>query len=75
MQEQLIDTMREPSVQDPQPIHASKTELQRLVQLFDGTTATKPKRLKPIPQLKVVQNRVMNSMDLRRMHYFRYGTE
>ena len=62
-------------VHDPEPDPASQAELQRLMQLFDGTAATKPKRAKPIPQLKVVQNRVMNSMDLRRMHYFRYGTE
>jgi transposase len=60
---------------DPGPVHASNAELHRLIQLFDGSTDKKAKRARPLPPLKIVQNRVMKSMDLRRMYYFRYGTE
>jgi hypothetical protein len=45
------------------------------MKLFDGTAEKVQKRAPPTPPLKLVQNRVMKWMDLRRMHFFRYGSE
>ena len=57
------------------PVQATHAELTRLASLFDGVTKKNSPRKRALPQLKIVQNRVLTPMDLRRMYFFRYGTE
>ena len=75
MSQQFIDTTQ--ALQPPAEgaVQTSRQELERLVQLFDDNPGKKPRRVRTVPQLKIVQNRVLKWMDLRRMHYFRYGSE
>jgi len=69
--ESQIDTTQAPGGAG-QPTRA---ELERLAALFEGQVPLRPRKQKPLPPLKLVQRSVLGHMDMRRICYFRFGTE
>jgi hypothetical protein len=70
--EQQIDTAAGRPERPGQP---DRAELERLAALFAGEGNNRAAEERRLPPLKLVQRSVLKHMDLRRICFFRYGTE